>query len=433
MATVEMSASRRGPYGLRAGRLEYAAETEERAVFPVPLSLAVIDLQWFADGSEDDETRTEEPTDYKLERAREEGRIAKSQELVGALGLLLPALALFFLAPSMLRTCLEMIRFFMERSVELDPVRDAIIVQAFFSYFVRLALPVVLVAMAAAIFSNVVQVGFLFTVKPIVPDFSRIVPHFASYLRRIFFSMEGFFNFVKSIVKMAIIGTVAYLNIRGEIEKLIRLQTADLWTGITLVAGLAARMMIISALLLLLLSIPDYIFQRWRHRKSLRMSRQEVKEERKMYEADPAVQSRIRGRMRQLLTQNIYVQVPKADVVITNPTHFSVCLEYHAENMDAPMVTAKGEDETALRIRRVARQWDVPVVENVRLARVLYANIDVGELVPEMYLELVAMVYRKVMEINRLVDLDALKNHNARRRRREIEETGAPRQGSING
>ncbi|MDR1287947.1 MAG: flagellar biosynthesis protein FlhB [Treponema sp.] len=409
-----------GLYGLRGGRLVRAAEDPGRKIVPFPVSPAFIDLQWFADGAEDDETRTEEPTDYKLERAREEGRVAKSQELVGALGLLLPALALFFLAPSMLRTCTEMIRFFIERSVELDPARDAIIVQAFFSYFVRLALPVVLVAVAAALFSNIVQVGFLFTVKPIVPDFSRIVPHFASYLRRTLFSVDGLFNFFKSIVKMAIIGTVAYLTIRGEIEKLMRLQTADLWQGITVVAALAARMMIISALLLLLLSIPDYMFQRWRYRKSLRMTRQEIKEERRMYEADPAVQSRIRGRMRQLLTQNIYVQVPKADVVITNPTHFSVCLEYHAENMDAPMVTAKGEDDVAFRIRRVARQWDVPIVENVPLARVLYANIDVGELVPDMYLELVARVYRKVMEINRLADLDALKNHNARRRRREI-------------
>ncbi|MDR0602504.1 MAG: flagellar biosynthesis protein FlhB [Treponema sp.] len=388
-----------------------------------PPSCAAIDLQWFADA--DDESRTEEPTDYKLERAREEGRVAKSQELVGALGLLLPALALFFLAPSMLRTCVEMIRFFMLRAVELDPVKDAIIAEAFFSYFIRLAFPVVLVAMAAAIFSNVVQTGFLFTTKPIVPDFSRIIPHFGSYLRRTLFSVDGLFNFVKSIFKMAIIGTVAYLNIRGETRKLIRLQTADLWLGISAVAGIAARMMIISALLLLLLSIPDYMFQRWRYRKSLRMSRQEVKEERRMYEADPAVQSRIRGRMRQLLTQNIYVQVPKADVVITNPTHFSVCLEYHAENMDAPMVTAKGEDAVALRIRRVARQWDVPIVENVQLARVLYANIDIGELVPEIYLELVARVYRKVMEINRLADLDALRNHNARRRRRDVEEAGA--------
>jgi flagellar biosynthetic protein FlhB len=299
-----------------------------------------------------------------------------------------------------------------------------IITGVFFSYFVRLALPIVLVSVVSAVFSNVVQTGFLFTTKPIVPDFSRIVPRFGSYLRRTLFSVDGLFNFFKSIIKMAIIGTVAFLLIQGDIKKLMRLESAGLWTGITTVANLAARMMILSAVLLLLLSIPDYLFQRWRYMKSLRMSRQEVKEERRMYESDPAVQARIRGRMRQLLRQNIYVQVPKADVVITNPTHFSVCLEFH-ENMIAPMVTAKGEDGTALRIRRVARQWDVPMVENVYLARTLYANVDVGELIPERYLEIVAIIYRKVMEINNFVDLGALKKHNAGRRRREIEEAGA--------
>jgi flagellar biosynthetic protein FlhB len=383
------------------------------------LSCAAIDLQWFADG--DEEGRTEEPTELKFQRAREEGRVAKSQELIGALGLLLPALMLFFLAPSMLRTCVEMIRFFMLRAIELDPTKDAIITEAFFRYFVRLALPIVLVSLASAIFSNVVQIGFLFTTKPIVPDFSRVVPRFGSFLQRTLFSAEGLFNLGKSIVKMAIIGTVAYFLIRGNSERLIRLESASLWTGITTVANLAARMMIISAVLLLLLAIPDYLFQRWRYTKSLRMTRQEVKEEVKMYNGDPMVQSRIRSRMRQILQQNIFVQVPKADVVITNPTHFSVCLEY-SQNMFAPMVTAKGEDEIALRIRRVAKQWDVPMVENVYLARTLYANVDVGELIPENYLEVVSLIYKKVMEINHLVDIGAMKRHNASRRRRELEE-----------
>jgi flagellar biosynthetic protein FlhB len=382
------------------------------------LALAeAIDLQWFSDA--ENEGRTEEPTEYKIQRAREEGRVAKSQELIGALVLLLPALTIFFLAPSMLRTCVEMVRFFFLRVNELDPVKDRMVAGVFFSYFIRLVLPIVLVAMAAALFSNLVQTGFLFTTKPLVPDFSRILPRFGQYFRRTLFSVDGLFNFFKSIVKMAIIGFVAYFLIRGDIEKLINLQTASLWLGITTVAGLAARMLIISALLLLVLSIPDYMFQRWRYRESLKMSRQEVKEERRMYEADPQVQSRIRSRMRQLLSRNIYVQVPSADVVVTNPTHFSVCLEYHSENMNAPMVTAKGEDEIALRIRQVAKQWDVPVVEDVFLARTLYANIDVGETVPEVYLALVAQLYKKVMEIDHLVDFEKLKEKNAKRRRLE--------------
>jgi flagellar biosynthetic protein FlhB len=141
------------------------------------------------------------------------------------------------------------------------------------------------------------------------------------------------------------------------------------------------------------------MFQRWRYMESLKMSREEVKEERKMYEGDPFVRSRIRSRMRQMMMQNMSVNVPKADVVITNPTHFAVALEYHQGN-PAPMVTAKGEDELALRIRRIAQDNEVPVVENRPLARALYAEVDIGEYIPEAYFQIVATILSKVLHLN---------------------------------
>jgi flagellar biosynthetic protein FlhB len=356
-----------------------------------------IDLQWFA---AEDEGRTEEPSEYKIQKAREEGRVAKSQELIGALGLLFPGLLLIFLAPSMLRTCVEMLRFFLLRATELDPLRDRVVAGLFFLYFVRLTLPLLLVAVVAAIFSNLIQTGFLFTTKPLTPDFTKIIPRFGQYFQRTLFSVEGLFNFFKSIVKMAIIGMVAFFLIRGDIEKLANLQTAGLWMGLSAVASLAAKMLILSALLLLLLSIPDYMFQRWRYRESLKMSREEVKEERKMYEGDPYTRSRIRARMRELMTQNIAVNVPKADVVITNPTHFAVALEYRIGSMPAPMVSAKGEDEVAFRIRRIARDNGVPIVENKPLARALYGEAEVGETIPDRYWQIVATILSRVMHIN---------------------------------
>jgi flagellar biosynthetic protein FlhB len=355
-----------------------------------------IDLQWFA---AEDEGRTEEASEYKIQRAREEGRVAKSQELIGALGLLLPALLLVFLAPYTLRTCVEMLRFFLLRATELDPVRDGMVAGLFFLYLVRLALPLALVAMAAGIFSNLIQTGFIFTTKPLVPDFSRIIPRFGQYFQRTLFSVEGLFNFFKSVVKMAIIGMVAFFLIRGDIEKLTNLQTAGLWLGISTVASLAARMLIISAFLLLLLSIPDYMFQRWRYMESLKMSREEVKEERKMYEQDPYVRARVRARMRELMSQNMAVNVPKADVIITNPTHYAVALEYQAF-MPSPRVSAKGEDEVALRIRRIARENGVPIVENRLLARTLYAEVELGDFVPEAYFKMVADILGRVTRIN---------------------------------
>jgi flagellar biosynthetic protein FlhB len=355
-----------------------------------------IDLQWFA---AEDEGRTEEPTEYKIQKAREEGRVAKSQELIGALVLLLPALVIFFLAPSMLRTCVEMLRFYFQSASELDPIKDRIVAQAFFSYLARLALPIVAAAVVAAVFSNLAQTGFLFTTKPLVPDFSKVVPRLGRYFQKTLFSLEGLFNIVKSAVKMAIIGAVAFFLIRGEITRLANLQTANLWTGFVAVASLAIRMLLISAVLLLLLSIPDMLFQRWQYRESLRMSKEEVKEERKMYEGDPLIKSRLRQRMRELLSRNIAVTVPRADVVVTNPTHFAVALEYRP-GMDGPMVSAKGEDELALRIRRIAEEHEVPVVENRPLARALYADAEVGEIIPEAYYRAVADVLAHVYRLN---------------------------------
>jgi flagellar biosynthetic protein FlhB len=356
----------------------------------------LIDLQWFA---AEDEGRTEEPTEYKIQKAREEGRVARSQELIGALTLLLPALAIFFLAPSMLGTCVEMLRFYFLRAAELDPIEDRIVARAFFDYLARLSLPVVAAAVAAAIFSNLAQTGFLFTTKPLVPDFSKVVPRLGRYFQKTLFSMEGLFNIGKSVVKMGIIGAVAFFLIRGEITRLANLQTANLWAGFTAVASLAIRMLIISAVLLLLLSIPDMLFQRWQYRESLKMSKQEVKEERKMYEGDPLIKSRLRQRMRELLGRTIAVTVPRADVVITNPTHYAVALEYRA-GMDGPMVSAKGEDDLALRIRRIAVENDVPVVENKPLARALYADAEVGEIIPDAYYLAVADVLAYVYRLN---------------------------------
>jgi flagellar biosynthetic protein FlhB len=359
--------------------------------------LLAIDLQWFADG---DESRTEEPTEVKLRRLKEEeGQVPKSQELVGALGLLIPALVILFLAPSMLKTCVEMLRFFLLRAVELDPA-DRLAGGLVLRYLLRLGAPILAAAMAAALFSNLIQTGFIFTTKPLTPNFSRVLPRVGQFFQRTIFSMDGLFNLFKSVVKMALIGSVAWFLIRADMEKLINLQKAGLWLGFTTVAGLAAKMLIISALLLLLLAIPDYMFQRWRFRERNRMSRQEIKEERRQYESDPLIQNRIRQRMRMLMSQNLEANVPQADVVITNPTHFAIALRYDPLNMEAPQVNAKGADEVALRIRRIALENEVPIVEDKPLARALYRMTEVGDLIPWQFWEAVAVIITKVRLLN---------------------------------
>jgi flagellar biosynthetic protein FlhB len=363
--------------------------------------LIPIHLQWFSDNA-DEEGRTEQPTEHKIQRLREEGQVSKSQELISAVTLFLPALLLLFIAPYMLRTCVEMLRFFFLRAVELDPTKDALLVGAFFMYMAKLVLPILGVAVFAALFSNIVQVGFQFTTKPITPDFSRVLPRLGQFFKRIF-SIEGVYNFFKSIIKMLIIGGVAFFLIKSDLYKLVNLYKAGIWLGITTVASLAIRMIIICAILLLLLSIPDILFQRWRFREKNKMSRQEMKEEMKMYEGDPQIRNRIRSRFRELLKQNIAESVPRADVVVTNPTHYAVALEYHKETMpDGPMVTAKGADEVAARIRKLAQENGVPMVENKHLARTLYQEVEVGDYIPERYFTVVATILSKVMHINEL-------------------------------
>ena len=379
---------------------------EQTDIYLLPATcylLPVIDLQWFSDSEDEDAPgRTEQPTEHKLRRRREEeGQVPKSQELVGALVLFLPALILLFIAPIMFRTCVEMIRFFYTRILELDPLHDGLTWIVFLRYFAVLALPLLAVACFSAIVSNVIQTqGFIFTTKPLTPNFTRAIPRLGQFFKRIF-SVDGIYNFGKSIIKMAIIAGVSYSLIRMEVEELLNLQKADVWIGFTTVAWIAIKMLLIASLLMLFLSIPDYLFQRWRFRERNKMTRYEIKEETKMYETDPQIQSRIRRRFQEMLKQNLGATVPTADVVVTNPTHLAVALKYdnRFSNM-GPQIVAMGADELSARIRDIAKEHDVPLVENKPLAWALYRETEVGDFVPQAYWNTVAVILNQVWQLN---------------------------------
>ncbi|HUX38988.1 MAG TPA: flagellar biosynthesis protein FlhB [Rectinemataceae bacterium] len=362
--------------------------------FDAAISISDIHLQWFA---AEDEGRTEEPSEYKIRKAREDGKVAKSQELNGAIGLLIPASVLVVISPWMLGTLREMLLYYFTIATKTDIVTSGgVIAASFMSYFARLAIPLGVAGMVSAIASNLLQVGFLFSVKPITPDFSRIVPHFGQWLSRSLFSTEGLFNMAKTVAKVAIVAAVSWITISSQLDKLLSSITTSFWVAVAFVASLAMRLVIEVAVLLLVLSVPDLLFQRRQYKESLKMSREEVKEERKMMEGDPLVKSRLRQRMQDLLTKNMAANVPKADVVIANPTHYAVALEWNREAMAAPVVTAKGVDEMALRIRRIAEESAVPVVENRPLARALYADVEIGDPIPEKYYQAIAAVLASV-------------------------------------
>ncbi len=363
--------------------------------------LSFVHLQWFAP---EDEGKTEEPTEYRIRKEREEGRVAKSPDLVGAIGLLLTSLTLVIVGPWMLVTLRDMTRWFLEVSIEIDPTRDAgPLAGAFFSYLSRLLLPIALVAMVSGIFGNVLQTGFLFTTKPLKPDFKRIAPKFGQYFKRTLFSLEALFNLAKSLFKIGVIGLVAYLNITYELPKLSRLFSSAVWNSLGFVSGIVIRIIMEAALLMLVLAIPDVIFQKRQFKKRLMMTRQEVKEERKMFEGDPLIKGRLKERMREIMSRNMTVNVPKADVVVTNPTHFAVAVEFDPLSMAVPTITAKGADEMAMRIRTLAKENGVPIIENRPLARALYAEADVGDAIPEAYYEAISRILAHIAKIDKRV------------------------------
>ena len=354
-------------------------------------------LQWFA---AEDEGRTEEPTEHKIRKAREEGKVAKSAEVASSVVLLFAIITLAILGPYYVRTLREMVSFFLGKAGEARGPADGTLFPAFLNYFIRLLLPIASVSFFAAVLGNIVQFGFLFSVKPITPDLNRIMPNFSRFIKKAIFSSESLFNLAKSVFKVLIIGTIAYLNINLEIGRIMNMIRMPFLQSCGLIAVIAFKIMLESAIFLLLLSFFDYYFQRKQHIESLKMSKQEVIEERKTYEGDPLVRGRLRRRMRELLSRNMIQSVPKADVVVTNPTHFAVALEYKNAAMEAPMVTAKGQDHIAENIKRIAFENDVPIIENKPLARALHSEVEIGDVIPVKYYEAVAAVLRQVYAVS---------------------------------
>ncbi len=355
-----------------------------------------IDLQWFAP---EDEGRTEDPTEYKLRKAREEGKVAKSADLTSAIVLIFCITGLAAFGSSMIEGLSDMMVFFYSNATKMDPSSSPEAGMAALKFFLRTALPLAAVAFVAAFAGNVFQVGLKFSAKPITPDPSKILPRFGKWFQRSFMSAEAGFNLMKSIVKVAIIGGIAFFNIRMEFDRIVGFISINFLEAFSTLAGIAFRIMLEAAIAMLIFAIADYRFQKKQHIDSLKMSKQEVKEERKMTEGDPLIKSRLRERMRDIMTRDMMRKIPEADVVITNPTHFAVVMQWDREKAIAPVVTAKGQDNMAFRIRAIAGDNDVPIMENKPLARALYAEVEIGDVIPEQYYQAMAVILAEVYRL----------------------------------
>ena len=350
-------------------------------------------LQWFA---AEDEGRTEEPTEHKVQEARKEGKVAKSQDVSSSVVLLFSVLTIWIASEFLYNRMLDMVRFYFASAAEIDITTDTTAYNAFFGFFIPMVLPVVIVAFIAAFLGNVLQVGFLFSTKPITPDLSKAAPKVGKWFERSFASVEALYNFFKSLGKVIIIAALAYVNIRIRIGQFANLVNMPFRQGFAVVAGAAFSLVLQASIILLVVSIIDYFWSRRQHLEQLKMTKQEVKEERKQYEGDPQVKNRLRKRMQELLSQTMIQNVPQADVVVTNPTHFAVALQYDAVRMQAPVVVAKGADNIAFRIREVAEENGVPVFENRPLARALFAELEIGDEIPEQYYQALVTILKEV-------------------------------------
>lgn len=356
--------------------------------------MSLIDLQWFA---AEDEGRTEEPSEYKLSEARKEGRLPKSQELNGIIVYLLALLLLVVLAPWVERKLEEVMIFFFSNSTA-TAIDNRQFAYVFVRYFLMLTLPFALMGMIAGVVANIVQNrGWIFTTKTIQPKFNKIIPKFGEYFKKTLFSVEGLFNIAKSLVKVALVSVIAFIFIRSDMSETLKLlQTGGPRLAMRQIAGMSAKILIVSALVLLVIGVADFFMQRRTFRESMKMTKQEVKEEFKMLEGDQETKSRLEQAQRQMLSVNMAQAVRESDVVITNPTHYAVALKWDSMTADAPMISAKGTDMTAQNIKRIAREADVPIVENKALARTLYTETEIGDIIPEAYIRVVAAVYGQI-------------------------------------
>ncbi len=341
--------------------------------------------------------KTEEATPKRREESKKKGQVAKSKELPMAMGVLVAAVFFWVSGDTMLHSSSEILR-----GSFSNLIRHDLSTSEFYAVFIGSAeagmavmVPFMLVMMIAGVATNVVQTGVMFSVSPIQPKFSKISP--VQGLKRLF-SAQTVMELIKSIIKIGSVGLTVYLVLASEIGNLPQLAGTGIEALFPYFGGVALRIAFLCAFVLVVLALIDFIFQRAQHSKQLRMTKDEVRREMKDSEGDPMLRARIRNLQRETAKKRMMSDVPGADVVVTNPTHLAVALKYDGNTMAAPRVVAKGAGHIATKIRELAAENGVPLMEDKPLARALYKSVEVGQEVPmDLYqavAEILAFVYR---------------------------------------
>jgi flagellar biosynthesis protein FlhB len=337
------------------------------------------------------EDKTEQPTPKKRDEARKKGQVAKSRELPSVAVILSGITTLTFFCSYMYKY----IQKIMKEAFSLSALNDVsvngfiIFAERMLSLFILAMVPIFAAIVITAILTNVMQVGFLLSYESLKPTLSKINP--IKGFERLF-SKQSFVELFKSLLKLAIIGGLGYLAIKNEIKDLPLLGDMEIASIIVYILKTAFVIVIKCILAMLFLVAIDYAFQKWDFEKKLKMTKKEVKDEHKRSEGDPLVKSRIRSIQIQMARKRMMQAVPKADVVITNPTHLAIALKYDNSSMEAPKLLAKGAGKVAEKIKKLAEEYNIPIVENRELAHSLYSLVEVDQEIP-------ASLYKAVAEV----------------------------------
>ena len=360
-------------------------------------------LQWFAADGEGGE-KTEPATDKKLRDARDEGKVAKSKELTAAFDLIVLFLVLKVFMSFVGEKLLGFFSYIYNRMPdflnETQKDMSSVTVRNFMNdiilQFLLTCLPFFIFGVVVTILVSIVQVGWKVTTKPMAPKLDKFNP--INGFKRIF-SKDAIFELIKSVLKIGVILYMAYSSIKSHQNDIFILYELPLKRAVALVGDIIINTGLKISIVYLIVGIVDYIYNKHKFNVDMKMTKQEVKDEFKNTEGDPAIKGQQRKRMQEASQRRMMQDVPKADVVITNPTHFAVAIKYDADTNQAPVVTAKGQDYVAMKIKEIARDNNIRIVENKPLARMLFHNVELGaEIPPELYqsvAEILAMIYKE--------------------------------------
>jgi flagellar biosynthetic protein FlhB len=349
--------------------------------------------------ADSDQERTEQATGKRRADFRKKGQVAQSKEVHTA-ALMTGALLLWtFYAPVFWRSLENILgrMWTIAGDFEVTPLSVMVLFNRIAGQMALLMAPILLMTLVIGFMSSYLQIGWLFTAEPLAPNLSKINP--VTGLGRLF-SKRSIIEVVKSLLKVLLVGVVAYKVIISEFGHALDLVDMDVKDSVSFLAGTAGRIMLRACGIMILLGLFDFLFVRWEMEEKMKMTKQEQKEEHKESEGDPQIKARIRSLQMQAARRRMMAEVPKADVIITNPTHLSIALAYDRNRMNAPQIVAKGADAVAMRIREIAREHRVPLVENKPVARALF-KVDIGREVPKEMFQAVAEILAYVYGLKR--------------------------------